>query len=68
MESLNEILAAAKKLRPGQFVQLRRKLDQLERRLWREELAATSKEMQAAGIDDRKIDQMVVRRRRESRS
>jgi hypothetical protein len=68
MKTLNDILAAARKLPPDQFVQLRQKLDQLERHLWRAELATTTKELQDAGIDDRQIDKMVVRRRRESRA
>ena len=68
MKTLEEIVAAAEHLTPAQFIQLRRRLDQLEKRLWKAELSATTAQLRQAGIDDRQIDQMVVRRRRESRS
>jgi len=68
MSTLDEIIAAAEHLKPAQFVQLRRRLDKLEQRLWKAELSTATSELQKSGIDDRQIDQMVVRRRRESRS
>ena len=68
MKSLEEIVMAAKHLKPADFVALRKRLDRIEQRLWTVELAATTGELRAAAIDDRQIDRMVVRRRRESRS
>jgi len=68
MSTLDEIVSAVEHLKPAQFVKLRRRLDELEEQLWDAELAATSAELRQDGIDDRQIDQMVVRRRRESRS
>jgi len=68
MSTLEEILAAAEHLKPAQFVQLRKRLDKLEQQLWEAELSATTTELRQAGIHDRQIDQMVVRRRRESRT
>jgi hypothetical protein len=68
MKTLEEIIAAAEHLKPAQFVQLRRRLDQLEKRLWEAELSAATVDLRHAGIDDRKIDQMILRRRRENRS
>lgn len=68
MTKLEEIVAAAKHLTAADFVRLRKQLDQVEQKLWVAELSATTSELRKAGIDDRQIDQMVVRRRRESRS
>jgi hypothetical protein len=68
MKTLEEIVRAAKHLRPAEFVRLRKQLDRVEQRLWATELSATTRELRQSGIDDRQIDQMVVRRRRESRS
>jgi hypothetical protein len=68
MKSLDEIVAAARGLKPADFVQLRKRLDRVERSLWQEELSAATDELREAGVDDRKIDQMVIRRRREGRS
>jgi hypothetical protein len=68
MKTLDEIVAAAKHLKPAAFVQLRKRLDRVERGLWEEELSAATRELREAGIDDRKIDQMVIRRRREGGS
>ena len=68
METLAQIVAAAKGLKPAEFVKLRKELDRLEHRLWIAELSTATSELRKAGIDDRQIDQMVARRRRESRS
>jgi hypothetical protein len=68
MTTLEEIVAAAKHLKPAEFVRLRKELDRVEQKLWSAELSATTRELRRAGIDDRQIDRMVVRRRRESRS
>jgi hypothetical protein len=68
MSTLEQIVAAAKKLKPADFIQLRKQLDRMEQRLWAAELSATARELEDAGVTDTKIDQMVMRRRREGRS
>ena len=68
MTSLEEIVKAAKHLKPAEFVRLRKQLDRVEQSVWATELSATTRELRKTGIDDRQIDRMVVRRRRESRS
>ena len=67
MTTVDEIVMAAERLTAAQFVRLREKLDRLEKKLWAHELAQTDKKMKKAGITDDQIDQMVTRRRRESR-
>lgn len=68
MTTVEEIIAAAEHLMPAQFVELRRKLDKLEKRHWEQELNNATQELTVAGINDRTIDQLVARRRHESRS
>jgi hypothetical protein len=68
MSAIDEIMAAASKLGPGQLVALRRKLDRLEKKIWDAELAAVSAKMKQAKITEDEIDRRVTRRRRESRS
>jgi hypothetical protein len=68
MMTLEEIVAAAKHLKPAEFVQLRRRLDRVERALWAAELSATTSQLRKSGIDDRQMDQMIMRRRREGRA
>jgi hypothetical protein len=63
MTTVEEIIAAAGNLKPDQFVKLRRRLDRLEQRLWEKELASATAELVKAGMNDRQIDQMVLRRR-----
>lgn len=67
MATVDEIVAAAKRLRPDELLRLRKRLDRLEQQLWMVESQRAGKEMKAAGITDRDIDCMVMRRRRESR-
>jgi hypothetical protein len=68
MSTVQEIVTAASQLGPDDFVLLREELDRLEERLWKAELKRTTQELQQAGITDEMIDEMVVSRRRESRS
>jgi hypothetical protein len=68
MSTVKEIVTAASRLGAEDFVRLRKELDRLEKRLWKSELAKTTAEMRKKGINDELIDEMVVRRRRESRS
>jgi hypothetical protein len=67
MSTVQEIVTAAAQLGPEEFVHLREELDRLEEHLWDAELERTSAEMQQAGLSDDEIDQLVMRRRRESR-
>lgn len=66
MTTVHEILAAAERLDPDDFVLLRAELDRLERRLWDSELGQTTAEMNQATLTDEEIDRIVLRRRRES--
>jgi hypothetical protein len=68
MSNVQEIVTAASQLGPDDFVLLREELDRLEKRLWKSELRKTTEELREAGITDEMIDEMVVSRRRESRS
>ena len=67
MKTIEEIVAAVEKLNPDQFLRFCRKLDRLEEKIWKAELARTTAEMKRKGITDSIIDQMVMRRRRENR-
>jgi hypothetical protein len=67
MTTIEEIVAAAERLTPAQFVRLRKELDLLETKLWDDELTQMDRKMKRAGLTDDDIDQTVTRRRRESR-
>jgi hypothetical protein len=64
MATVDEIVAAAEHLRPEELLRLRKKLDRLEKQLWIVESRKAGKDMRAAGVTDRDIDRMVMRRRR----
>ena len=67
MVTVDEIVAAAEKLKPDQFLRLRSRLDRLEEGLWEAESVRAGKELEAAGVTDHDIDRMIMRRRREGR-
>jgi hypothetical protein len=67
MKTIEQIVAAVSGLDAAQFWKLRRKLDRLEQRLWEAELKATTAKMARAGVTDKEIDRMVMRRRHEGR-
>jgi hypothetical protein len=67
MSSVDDIVAAARRLPIAQFQSLRRKLNRIEEQLWNTEQARASASLQQRGITDKDIDRMVLRRRRESR-
>ena len=67
MSTVEQIVAAASRLKPAEFQKLRRRLDRLEKKLWDAELGRTATKMSEAGITDKDIDRMVMRRRHESR-
>ena len=64
MATVDEIIAAAERLRPDELLRLRKRLDRIEQQLWSVESQKTAKEMKAAGVTDRDIDRMVMRRRK----
>lgn len=68
MSIIDEIVTAASKLDSAQFLRLRRRLDRLEQKLWKAELARTSAELSKMRITDEDIDRLVMRRRYEGRS
>jgi hypothetical protein len=67
MKTVDEIVAAAETLDSQEFVRLRRRLDRLEKKLWDNELSTATKEFRAAKLSDEEIDEMVMKRRHESR-
>ncbi len=67
MKTIDDIIAAARKLSQAQFLRLREKLDRLEKETWAAELARTSADLREANLTDENIDRLVMRRRRESR-
>ncbi len=68
MNAIEEIISAAAKLDSAEFLRLRRRLDRLEQRLWKTELARTSADFKKKNVTDDDIDRLVMRRRRESHS
>jgi hypothetical protein len=68
MNVIDAIVTAASKLDSAQFLRLRRRLDRLEQKLWKAELARTSAELASEHISDDIIDRLVRRRRREGLS
>jgi hypothetical protein len=67
MSTVDEIVAAVRRLSPADFLRLRRKLDRLEQRVWDAELERTTAELKRLKITDKEIDRLVMRRRREGR-
>ena len=64
--TVTELVAAVSQLRPSEFLRLREKLDEIEEQQWRDSLAKITKRTRAKGVTDEQIDEMVMRRRRES--
>ena len=67
MKTLDQIVAAAEHLKPAEFLRLRRRLDQLEKRMWARELSAATRKLRSLKASDQEIDRIVMRRRREGR-
>jgi hypothetical protein len=61
-----ELVDAVSQLRPGAFLRLREKLNDVEERHWRDSLTRITKRPRAKGATDQQIDEMVMRHRRES--
>jgi len=66
--NIAEILAAAREMSSTEFLRLRQRLDRLEEKLWKTELTRATEKFSQGRLTDEKIDQMVLRPRRESRS
>jgi hypothetical protein len=67
MKTIEEIIAAARQLSSAQLLRLRQKLDRLEESVWQAELDRTTAALRKAKLTDRRIDELVTRRRREGR-
>lgn len=67
MKTVDEIVAAAQKLKPSQFLRLQQKLDRIQERIWKVELARVTEKMKKANITDEDINRMVMKRRYENR-
>jgi hypothetical protein len=67
MSTLSEIMTAMERLSPSALNRLRKHLDRLERKVWEKDLETMSAERKRRGITDRQIDEIIMRRRRESR-
>jgi hypothetical protein len=67
VSTIDEIVAAARKLTSSQRIRLRKKLEELELTEWDRELDKSTSEMKKKRITDAVIDRMIMRRRRESR-
>lgn len=65
MATVDEIVAAAERLRPDELLRLRKRLERLEKQIWNLESQKAGKDLKTAGVTDRDIDRMVMRRRRE---
>jgi plasmid maintenance system antidote protein VapI len=52
MTTIEEIVAAAERLTPEQFVRLRKEFDLLETKLWDDELTQMDRKMKRAGLTD----------------
>jgi hypothetical protein len=67
MKTVDEIVAAAQKLKPNQFFRLQQKLERIQERIWKMELARVTEKMKKANITDEDINRMVMKRRYENR-
>jgi len=67
MTTVAEIVTAIARLDPDQYLQLREELDRLDQQRWEAELQRTTEEMAKANVTDEDLDEIVLRRRRESR-
>jgi hypothetical protein len=63
MSTVDEFVGAAARLEAERFLQLRQKLDDLEKELWEAEFARAADEMGRANVTDEAIDQLLMRRR-----
>ena len=67
MSKLDGLVKEIRELKPDDYVRLQKRLSRHEQQLWDAELSDATKHMDAEAITDADIDQLVMRRRRESR-
>jgi hypothetical protein len=63
MSTIAEIIKAAQRLGPEEFLKLRTALDRIEQRLWDKELGRATSKHRKGKLTDAKIDQLVFKRR-----
>ena len=63
MSTITEIIRAAERLDPDEFLKLRTSLDRIEERLWDQELGRAGVRHRKAKLTDAKIDELVLKRR-----
>ena len=63
MSTIAEIIEAAERLGPEQFLKLRTALDRVEERLWDRELGRVTVKHRKAKLTDAKIDELVLEQR-----
>ena len=67
MNTVQRIIRAVHKLKPAEFMHLRKELERREKGLWESEWSQTSAAMKRRGLRDQDIDRAVTQRRRENR-
>jgi len=63
MSTIAEIIQAAEHLDSDDFIKLREALDEVEEKIWDDELARVSAKHRKRKLTDDKIDELVLRRR-----
>jgi hypothetical protein len=63
MGTVVEIVRAAERLAPEDFLKLRNELDRIEERLWDKELSLATARRRKEKLNDAKIDALVLKRR-----
>ena len=67
MSTIAEIIKAAERLDPDEFLKLRTSLDRVEERLWAQELGRAGIMHRKVKLTDAKIDELVLKRRYKGR-
>lgn len=67
MSTITEIVEAAERLRPEDFLKLRTALDRLEEKLWDLESGKVTAKHRKEKLTDSKIDDLVLKRRYKGR-
>jgi hypothetical protein len=67
MATVVEIIRAAERLGPDDFLKLRNALDRVEERLWDQELGRVTAKHRKRRLTDAKIDELVLKRRYKGR-
>jgi hypothetical protein len=67
MSIIAEIIKAAERLDPNDFLKLRTSLDRVEERLWNRELGRAGVRHRRAKLTDAKLEELVLKRRYKGR-